>query len=67
MAAAGGMTDAIGQIRQISQSIDSLSSMNPAFGPGVQQIKTILRQMIVSAAHQASMQTASSEAVPMGG
>ena len=63
----GGMSDAIGQIRQVAQSIDQLASLNPAFGPGVAQIKTILRQMIVSAAQQASMQTPSSEAVPMGG
>ncbi len=61
------MADAIGQIRQVAQSIDALASMNPAFGPGVAQIKTILRQMIVSAAQQASMQTPSSEAVPSAG
>ncbi len=65
--ASGQMSDAIGQIRQVAQSIDALGSLNPAFGPGVAQIKTILRQMIVSAAQQASMQTPSSEAVPMGG
>lgn len=63
----GQMADAIGTIRQIAEQVDALASMNPAFGPGVAQIKTTLRQMIVSAAQQASMQTPSSEAVPMAG
>lgn len=65
--ASGAMSDAIGQIRQVAQSIDALGMMNPAFGPGIAQIKTILRQMIVSAAQQATMQTPSSEAVPPPG
>lgn len=65
--ASGQMSDAIGQIRSIGQSVDQLATLNPAFAAGVAQIKTILRQMIVSAAQQASMQTPSSEAVPTGG
>lgn len=63
----GAMNDAIGQIRQIAQQTTALSALNPAFAPGVQQIQQILRQMIVSAAQQASMQTPSSEAVPTAG
>lgn len=58
--------DAIGQIRTVAQQVDQLATLNPAFGQGAAQIKTILRQMIVAAAQQASMQTPSSEAVPTG-
>lgn len=62
-----GMADTIGQIRQLGQQVDALGASNPALGPIAAQIKQLLRQMIVSAAQQASVQTASSEAVPMGG
>lgn len=61
------MADTISQIRQIGQQVDALGQSNPAVAPMAAQIKTLLRQMIVSAAQQASVQTASSEAVPMGG
>lgn len=61
------MADTISQIRQIGQQVDALSQTNPAVAPQAAKIKSLLRQMIVSAAQQASVQTASSEAVPMGG
>jgi hypothetical protein len=63
----GDMSDVIGQIRTISQQIDALGMASPAIAPIAAQIKTLLKQAIVSAAQQASVQTASSEAVPMGG
>lgn len=60
------MNDAFGQIRSVMQQVNALASMNPAFGQGAAQIQTILKQMIIAAAQQATMQTASSEAVPTG-
>ena len=64
---AGASPDVIGQIRQVGQQVDALGTSSPALAPLAAQIKALLRQMIVSAAQQASVQTASSEAVPMGG
>lgn len=63
----GGMGDTISQIRQIGQSVEMLGQSAPALAPIAAQIKQLLRQMIVSAAQQAAVQTASSDAVPMGG
>jgi hypothetical protein len=63
----GDMAGAISEIRNIAQSVSALAKSNPALAPQATQITQILRQMIVSAAQQASTQTASSEAVPMGG
>jgi hypothetical protein len=61
------MTGTISAIRTIGQSVAELAKSNPALAPQATQIAQILRQMIVSAAQQASTQTASSEAVPVGG
>ena len=63
----GDMTGTISAIRTIGQSVAELAKSNPALAPQATQIAQILRQMIVSAAQQASTQTASSEAVPVGG
>lgn len=63
----GDMGGTISAIRSIGQNVAALAKSNPALAPQATQIAQILRQMIVSAAQQASTQTASSEAVPMGG
>lgn len=62
----GQTAEAVGLIRTVMQQVAQLGTANPAFGQGAAQIQTILRQMIVTAAQQATMQTASSEAVPTG-
>ena len=61
------VAQAMGQIRQVASAVDDLGASNPAFAPFVQQIKTILRQMIIQSAQSASVQTPSSEAVPTAG
>lgn len=65
--ASGQMADTIQQIRAVGQAVDALGSSNPAFADGVSQIKNILRQMVISAAQQASVQTPSSAATPSVG
>lgn len=62
-----GMSDLMGKIRQVSSAVDDLAASNPAVATGAQQIKTILRQMIIQAAQAASAQTPSGEAVPTAG
>lgn len=57
----------MGQIRDIGQSIDALASDFPTLAPDVQQVKQLLKQMVVKAAQQAPAQTASGMAVPGGG
>ena len=65
--ASGAMPDLMGKIRQVATSVDDLGSSNPALAPEIQQIKVVLRQMIIKAAQAASAQSPSGEAVPMGG
>ncbi len=61
------MPDLMGKIRAVATSVDDLGASNPALAPQVQQIKSILRQMIIQAASAASAQTPSGQAVPMAG
>jgi len=65
--ASGAMPDLMGKIRQVATSVDDLGASNPALAQEVQQIKLILRQMIIKAASAASVQTPSGQAVPMAG
>lgn len=62
-----GVQDLMGDIRQLSSLADGLGTKQPALAPEVQQLKNILRQMIIKAASAASVQTPSGQAVPMAG
>lgn len=55
------------QIRQINDAVMQLGQSNPLFQQGAQQITQILKQMIITAAQAAPMQTVSGAAVPGGG
>lgn len=63
----GAMADLMGKIRQVSAAVDDLAGSDPAMAQGAQQIKSILRQMIIQAAQTASAQTPSGQAVPTAG
>lgn len=55
------------QVRQIGDLVAQLGQSNPLFQQGAQQIAQILKQMIITAAQAAPMQTVSGAAVPGGG
>lgn len=57
----------MGQIRDVGQMVDALAADFPTLAPDVQQVKQLLKQMVVKAAQQAPTQTASGAAVPGGG
>ena len=60
-----GQLDAVmGQIRQLSQQVDAIGQQIPAMASEVQQIRAVLKRMIVKAAQQAPQQTESSQALP---
>jgi len=61
------MSETLMGIRQVGQSVDDLGSAHPELSQEIQQIKSILRQMILKSAQAASLQTASAEALPMAG
>ena len=54
------------QVRQIGDLVQQLAQTNPMFQQGAQQISQILKQMIITAAQAAPMQTTSGAAVPGG-
>ena len=55
------------QVRQIGDLVNQLGQSNPMFQQGAQQITQILKQMMITAAQAAPMQTVSGAAVPGGG
>ena len=63
----GDLTAFAGQLRQVSQSVDEISTQNPDIAPIMQKIKGLLRDAIVAKAQAASMQTPSAQALPMAG
>lgn len=54
----------LGQIRDLMGQVDSFVEANPMFAQDGQQVRQILRGMVVKLAKQAPTQTSSSEAVP---
>lgn len=54
----------MGQIRDFSQKLDEMGGSMPSMAQEVQQIKSILKRMVVKAAQQAPQQTASSQGLP---
>jgi len=56
-----------GQVRDLGGQVDQIAASNPSLQQEAQQVKAILRQMILKAAQTAPMQTMSSEAVPTAG
>ena len=64
----GGDIQALaGQIRQVAQQLDQLAQNEPTAAPIVQQIKQLLRQVIVQKAATAQQNNPSAQALPMGG
>lgn len=57
----------MGSIRDIDQQVQALTADFPTLAQPAQQIRTLLKQMVVQAAQQAPQQTASGAAVPGGG
>lgn len=57
----------MGEIRGIGQAVQGLEAKFPALAQEAQQITALLKQMVVKAAQQAQMQTASGMAVPGAG
>lgn len=68
-APAGGddISALMGQIRELGGQVDQLAQQYPAVVQEAQQIRAILRQMIIKSAQQAQTATPSSEAVPVAG
>ncbi len=58
---------AIDSIREIDGNVQALAQQTPALAQEAQQIRQILKRMIVKTAGAAPTQTASAEAVPMAG
>lgn len=57
----------VSQIRDLGQQVDTIGSAFPQVAPEAQQIKTLLKAILVKAAQVAPAQTASGMAVPGGG
>lgn len=57
----------IGMVRQIKMQVDQLGVTYPASAQSVAAINQQLQQIIISAAQQASAQTASGMSVPTSG
>ncbi len=55
------------KIRTVVQGVQDLAASSPALAEGAERINQILKEMVVQAAQQQSMQTASGMAVPGGG
>lgn len=53
-------------VRQIGDMVTQLGQSNPMFQQGAAQITQILKQMMITAAQAAPMQTVSGAAVPGG-
>lgn len=62
------LQDALGQVRQIGQAVDTFVQAYPMLAPVGQQITQLLKQAVIQLAQQQSAQpTATSTAVPGGG
>lgn len=59
-----GIEVLMGQIRDIGQQVEALQGDFPDLAPDVQQIMTLLKNIVVKAARSAPQQTASGAAVP---
>ena len=66
-AAQASLMDLMGRIRDLQVQVDDLGGQFPAIQPLAQQVRAILKQMVVAAANQGSAQTQSSAMVPGGG
>ena len=66
-AARQALEQAMGEIRDLGQKAEALGGKYPSLAPEVQQLKQILKRMVVKAAQQAPQQTVSSQDLPMGG
>lgn len=64
---AAGLEAVMGQIRDLDQSAQAIEADFPQLAPHVQQLKQILKRMVIDVASAAPQQTMSSAAVPMGG
>lgn len=64
---AGGedVTALMGQIRDLAGQVDDLGGQYPSLAQEAQQIRALLRQMIIKAAQQAPTATPSGQAVPI--
>ena len=61
------LTELMGQIRDVVAQVDQISATYPALAQDAQQVRSLLKGMIVKAAQQAPTQSDSSSAVPMAG
>lgn len=57
----------IEKIRMTQQGVDEISMLNPALAPMADQVRQLLRQMVVQVATMAPVQTPSAGVPPMGG
>lgn len=61
------VAESMGKIRDLGSKVDELGQALPALGPEIQQMRAILKRMIVKAGSGAPGQTASATQLPMGG
>lgn len=61
------VTAIIGQIRNLGSQADQLGQAFPPLQQEIQQIRAIIKRMIVKAGQGGSGQNASAEQLPMGG
>lgn len=64
---AGGAEAAMGAIRDLGQQIEALGQKIPVLQAEVQQMRQILRKMVMKAGQSAPTQNQSASALPMGG
>lgn len=62
--ARGQLEALMGQIRTFGQQLEQFGQTMPALAPEVQQMRQILKRMVVKAAQSAPQQTASSQNLP---
>lgn len=63
----GALETLMGQIRDVDQMVQAMAGDFPHLGSDVNQIRQILKRMIIQSAAQAPAQSASGMAVPTGG
>lgn len=60
------LTVVMGAIRDLGANVESLSALVPSLDPEVQQIRQILRRMVMKAGQAAPQQTSGADMLPMG-
>ena len=65
--ARGALESTMAQLRQIGQQVEQLGSSLPALAPEVQQLRQLLKRMIMKAGQSSPTSSGSADALPTGG